>query len=320
MNLRHIALTLAIVGLWLFGGVRLLHGAQAGAQARPLAQAAPSLTYTLALPLTYGGVPNLMVFDAQIDQLRWFPNELRLVTTNNTFIRTLYTCPYTMDLAWAPNAQKVAFTCQGQIGIAKVDGTGYSIVAPATDHYFPDWLSNETMLFVARRPPSPNDWQLFTLQVATGIEAPLTVGVTRTWLPRVSPNLQMIAFNGPGEVVYVTNTNGTGTHALQKPGGATAIGEFAGWYPDSEQVLFVDSATAACTRLRIDGTAAVVLNYPTCSVSFSPTASQALYHSGRDIWIMDGAGQNQQVLWAAPDWGANFYLYPQWQPAAAMLP
>ena len=83
------------------------------------------------------------------------------------------------------------------------------------------------------------DYDIFVVDLATGIQTPLTDTEGKDYLPRFSPNGQHIVFvsdrNG-GDSIWMMNADGSEPVQLSQDVGKVW---FPTWSPDSEQIVFI---------------------------------------------------------------------------------
>ena len=216
------------------------------------------------------------------------------------------------DPAWSPDRQCIAFSRDNDgIHIIKHDGTDLRRVTGSYRCHYPQWIKDHHILFSASRGPEREfrqKWRLYEVDIDTGQEKMVDLGMPGIFSVRVSPDKEYMAFVAGDKNIYIADIKGKEVRKLKVPEGPEE-GYPIIWYPDGKHLLVVQGVF--CFKVSIDGAKAERIGgVAACNRSWSPDGSRAVYECNHEIWVMDGDGQNRRLL-AKPEDGSH-YAQPIW--------
>ena len=155
----------------------------------------------------------------------------------------------------SPDGRRVAFSALGDIWIAAVDGFGLEprrFNHPAHDLQ-PWWFPNgDRLAFVSDR---SGDYDIWTLETASGEAVRVTSMPGEETLPSVSPDGDRIAFlsfdggahgdTGEQARVFIVHPDGTSLRQVGQTHSLTKNEPIAGWMPDASAVLTATAGVSA---------------------------------------------------------------------------
>ena len=156
-------------------------------------------------------------------------------------------------LAWSPNGQKIAFTCDG-ICVINTDGTNRINISTNPYDHSPDWSPDGTRIAFTRENDNFLNWEIFVVNIDGSSQTRLTNNSLPDEKPVWSPDGTKLAFTryddcgdiGNGEIlcfaasVYTMNA-ADGSNQTFLTGGTWYYEMWAsdpGWSPDGTKITY----------------------------------------------------------------------------------
>lgn len=235
--------------------------------------------------------------------------------------------------SFSPDGNYIAFEqSYPEVGIFTVsfDGNDFKKI---TDHgSYPQWLSQNTILFSSDVGPELDNWRkgrLVIVSLNSLDQEVLDVGLTGVNHPVLSQDRQYIAFWAwvqafSDRYIYTAKIDGKQITDLAKFSDRDYFGAFNSyaWYPDNTYLL-VDSTFpqsilgTRCWKVKPNGT--LIARDDTegeCARSWSPMGSKYVYSDNDlNLWIIDSNSQKIPLLKDSGGYDVGPYYYnPVWSP------
>ncbi|NWF63944.1 MAG: PD40 domain-containing protein [Chloroflexi bacterium] len=206
---------------------------------------------------------------------------------------------------------KIVFVCQmfkaqasNQICIINADGSGFRRLTADTtrQHYYPSMSPDgNSVVYAAFR--EPNIYEIYEMDIASGIITQLTDRLGNLNGPEISPDGQLIAFKlstAAIHQIWLMNRDGTNPQPIPN-----AFGWDPTWSPDGSYILFASNMQGAVQlyRIRLDGSELQkISDLPAIRgrSDWSANGQFIVTYSGqpwkRDVYVMNTDGSHPRML------------------------
>lgn len=238
--------------------------------------------------------------------------ELWTIRSDGTHLKQLTHGHRDNDPAWSPDRQCIAFSRDNEgIYTIKPDGTDLRRVTGRYRCLYPQWINDNRIRYSANVGPEKEfrqKWRLYEVDIDSGQEKMIDLGIPGIFSVRVSPDKKYMAFVAGDKNVYTADINGKEVKKL-KVLESPEEGYPIVWHPDGKHLLVVQGVF--CFKVSIDGTKAERIGgVAACNRAWSSDGSRAVYEYNHEIWIMDANGQNKRLLAKPAD--DSHYAKPVW--------
>jgi hypothetical protein len=215
--------------------------------------------------------------------------------------------------AWSPDGSKLAYARDGQVYVAKADGTGEVAVGAGN---YPSWSPDGGALALSR-PDGLGIVQVYVVRLADGGTTQLTFGTASAALPAWSPDGSTIVFDS-GAALYAVPSAGGDVRAIPLP---TQVDGGASWSPDGGRLAFV-AANGQVWIAGTDGSGGHQVTYTLFGPgsapdrpTWSPDGGLIAWTQGADLCVTDPAGAVRRLTFTQATSQTVQASLAAWQPS-----
>jgi Tol biopolymer transport system component len=221
--------------------------------------------------------------------------EIYRIAGNGADVRRLTTDLQHADLAPvpSPDGSKIAWerevpgtngTYEVELWVMNADGSDpHRVVKNGSENRSPSWGAGNASLYYASF--VTGNWEIFRLDLASGVTANLTDDPYADQHPRVSPDGQHVAFHTNRDVqfeIYVMNADGSDPHDVSRN---SADDRYPSWSPDGSRITwsrYIDSFDLYTMNADGSGQHVVATTpYQELEPSFSPDGASLVCQTNR---------------------------------------
>ncbi|HEX2778147.1 MAG TPA: hypothetical protein VHM30_01535 [Gemmatimonadaceae bacterium] len=187
-------------------------------------------------------------------------------------------------IAWEREISGPAGVQEVELWVMNADGSGaHRVVRNGSENRSPSWGASDGSLYYASF--VTGNWEIFRLDLATGVSTNLTNEPFADQYPRVSPDGRFVAFHTNRDVqfeIYVMNADGSDPHDVSNN---PEDDRYPAWSSDGARIAwsrYVDSFDLY--TMKADGSDQHVVAttpYQELGASFSPDGTSLIYQTNR---------------------------------------